>query len=427
MKTNLKKIKIISLATLVCMIIFLPNLKSYAQAEVKGMHFEHGLSWQQVLEKAKKENKFIFIDCYTTWCGPCKMMSAQVFPLEEVGQFYNEKFINIKVQLDTTKNDNDEVKSWFAAGKELVDKYNINAYPTYLFFDADGQVVHRAVGSSDAITFIKKGKDATSPETQYYTAKRLYQSGKKDEALLFKVSRLSTEAYDRPFSEQVSKEYLATQKNLLTEDNIKLLSTTIQKSSDAGFTELLNNTALFDKYNYPGYSTEAIHNIIAMEEIFPAVAPGGKKPEGNTNWGAILKKVEKKYPAYAKETVSFYKIVMARNTNNWPAFSTAVTDYLKLYSKNTSADILNDYAWSIFEKCDDIACINKALNWSKQSLAANKTQHMFIDTYANLLYKSGKNKQAIEWETKARDLATGDEAKGYQATIDKMAKGEKTW
>ena len=37
-----------------------------------GIRFEEKATWQQILDKAKKENKFILVDCYTTWCGPCK-------------------------------------------------------------------------------------------------------------------------------------------------------------------------------------------------------------------------------------------------------------------------------------------------------------------------------------------------------------------
>jgi thiol:disulfide interchange protein len=44
----------------------------------KGIRFEHGLSWAQVKEKAKAENKYIFMDCYATWCGPCKAMDKNV-------------------------------------------------------------------------------------------------------------------------------------------------------------------------------------------------------------------------------------------------------------------------------------------------------------------------------------------------------------
>ncbi|MDQ2721558.1 MAG: thioredoxin domain-containing protein [Bacteroidota bacterium] len=60
------------------------------QAQEKGIKFEHGITWSQVLAKAKTENKYIFVDCYTTWCGPCKQMDATVFPVEDVGNFFNK-------------------------------------------------------------------------------------------------------------------------------------------------------------------------------------------------------------------------------------------------------------------------------------------------------------------------------------------------
>src|SRR5579863_6830712 len=69
----------------------------------KGMQFEHDLSWSGILAKAKAENKYIFMDCFTTWCGPCKFMSTTIFPQEETGNYFNDKFINVKVQLDTAQ------------------------------------------------------------------------------------------------------------------------------------------------------------------------------------------------------------------------------------------------------------------------------------------------------------------------------------
>ena len=54
-----------------------------AQENNKGIVFAEGLSWETVLQKAKQENKYIFMDCYTTWCGPCKMLAKNVFPREE--------------------------------------------------------------------------------------------------------------------------------------------------------------------------------------------------------------------------------------------------------------------------------------------------------------------------------------------------------
>ena len=44
------------------------------------------LTLEKALEKAKSEHKKVFVDCYTSWCGPCKMMAEKVLPLKEVGE-----------------------------------------------------------------------------------------------------------------------------------------------------------------------------------------------------------------------------------------------------------------------------------------------------------------------------------------------------
>ena len=64
-----------------------------------GIDFFHG-TWEEALEKAKKEDKLIFVDAYTTWCGPCKRMSKQVFPQDAVGEFYNKNFVSMKIDME---------------------------------------------------------------------------------------------------------------------------------------------------------------------------------------------------------------------------------------------------------------------------------------------------------------------------------------
>lgn len=128
-------------------IVLLPML-SFAQ-----MAFETG-DWEAVLSKAKQENKIVFVDFYTTWCGPCKLMAKEVFPLQQVGEFYNANFINYK--LDAEKGE----------GIALASKYGVVAYPTYIFTDADGNFLHQAVGAFSANEFIEHGKAALDPSKQ---------------------------------------------------------------------------------------------------------------------------------------------------------------------------------------------------------------------------------------------------------------------
>lgn len=52
----------------------------------EGIKFEESLNWKQVLQRAKEGNRYIFVDCYATWCGPCKEMDKTVYSNEKVGK-----------------------------------------------------------------------------------------------------------------------------------------------------------------------------------------------------------------------------------------------------------------------------------------------------------------------------------------------------
>lgn len=113
--------------------------------EKKGISFFKG-SWKEALAKSKKENKPVFVDIYATWCGPCKMMSRLVFTQKDVGEFYNENFINVKV--DAEKGE----------GRAIARKYNVRAYPTLLYVDGDGQIQKFTEGARGGDKLIKLGQ-----------------------------------------------------------------------------------------------------------------------------------------------------------------------------------------------------------------------------------------------------------------------------
>ena len=65
----------------------------------QGVNFQN-LTYAEALEKAKAENKLVFMDCYTSWCGPCKMMTNEVFPQKEAGDYFNPLFVCVKFDME---------------------------------------------------------------------------------------------------------------------------------------------------------------------------------------------------------------------------------------------------------------------------------------------------------------------------------------
>lgn len=111
----------------------------------KGIKFVES-NWSKALKEAKKQNKLIFLDAYTTWCGPCRMLKQNTFPNQAVGDFFNKNFINIA--LDMEKGD----------GPEVAVKYNVTAYPTLIIADGDGNIVAYTRGYINAEQLLEFGK-----------------------------------------------------------------------------------------------------------------------------------------------------------------------------------------------------------------------------------------------------------------------------
>ena len=68
-------------------------------AQNRSIVFREG-NWEKILKQAKKEKNLIFVDCYTSWCGPCKMLAKNVFTQDKVADFYNTEFVCVKMDME---------------------------------------------------------------------------------------------------------------------------------------------------------------------------------------------------------------------------------------------------------------------------------------------------------------------------------------
>jgi thioredoxin-related protein len=197
----------------------------FLNAQEKGVLWSNESSWAGILKKAKNEGKYIFVDCYTTWCMPCHRMDKEVYPNEEVGEAINSKFICVKVQFDRTDLDNELIKNWYSESSRLQRLYTITAFPTFLFFDSTGTPLHKAIGYKNLKDFISLTKDALNPEKQYYAILRNYQPGKLDTSELKGLAR-SFKKTDKELAEKLAVEYLTRlpKSKLGTKDNLTFMA-----------------------------------------------------------------------------------------------------------------------------------------------------------------------------------------------------------
>lgn len=164
-----------------------------AQTGEKGMAFEpEGTLFKDAVAKAKQTNKLVFLDCYTSWCGPCKMMSNTVFPQEKVGAYMNPRFVNIKIDMEKGE------------GVELAKRFQISAYPTFIIFNGDGNEIGRFLGGCDADAFIKKVEQASTDNSSAEMDKR-FADGERDPEFLTEYLQMLSKSRKRDQCNEVAE------------------------------------------------------------------------------------------------------------------------------------------------------------------------------------------------------------------------------
>ena len=106
----------------------LGSLNSYA------FDFKDAQNLTEVIDASVLEGKLVFLDVYTDWCLPCKMMDEDVFSDKELGDFFNENFISYKVNAEKGK------------GSQIAELYQVPGYPTLLFLDNKGRILVKKIG-----------------------------------------------------------------------------------------------------------------------------------------------------------------------------------------------------------------------------------------------------------------------------------------
>lgn len=420
-------------------LFFAIPLFAYSQNE-KGIQFESVFSWEQLKEKATREGKFIFVDAYASWCGPCKRMDRDVYPTEAVGKFVNHHFIAVKVQMDTSRNDNALIKQQYAMASELSKKYNVRAFPTYLFFSPEGKIVHRESGYKIPEQFLALVKDAIDPEKQLYLMLEQYQQGKKNYKSMPVLAKfVYTILKDQETTFKIIQDYLYNYFDKLSEAEIlqkdKLLFVGWWPKSfnvnHTYFSLLYNKADLVDSImERKGYASSITDKAIRAEMVLPYL--DGKDAADDKTWKTLEKNIAKKYDRItAERIIENEKIAWFSKKKDWHKVIELELTKLDKYGLDTTNVFglfgTNNFMYDVVLKhATDKKTLDRAIAWMEALLSTEKPNAPeSIDTYANLLYKAGYKEKAIMWQEKA--VAAAPDYTELKDNLSKMKSGLPTW
>ena len=124
-------------------LLFFSWTHTYSQSKIQ---FFNG-TLEKAMAQAKEENKPLFIEFSAVWCGPCRQMERETFTDPVVASYFNEKYINVKLDVDHE-------------GREFAIEQGVQAIPHFIFMNSEGKKVMEKGGFFAPHLFIKVGKKA---------------------------------------------------------------------------------------------------------------------------------------------------------------------------------------------------------------------------------------------------------------------------
>jgi len=351
-------------------------MNTYAQ-QSEGINFFEG-SWEEALAEAQKTNKPIFLDAYASWCKPCKMMTKEVFPQASVGNYFNDNYVSIKIDMEKGE------------GPEIAKKYGVKVFPTFFFINPQGEALHKSAGYQVPDKFVQLAKDAKDENKQYFALKTKYDAGDKSPAVLYNyaMAMYGSDAYYE--SAPIAEEYLQLldKKELKSEKSMDMVMSIPIGHDGFAAQQLLDNRKKYEK----SYTSEKVDNkLLGMMKSKVGVAA---KANDVTALKEATDFISENIPAKAAKWNAKLSMSFFERTDNWTGYADVASKYVTEHAMDDS-ETLNMIAWTYFESVEDKAQLEEAVNWVNRAIVLEHNYYN-TDTKAALLYKIEQYEDALE-------------------------------
>jgi thiol-disulfide isomerase/thioredoxin len=371
--------------------------------------------WSEILAQAKNENKLIFMDAFASWCGPCKWMVANIFTNDSVADFYNKTFICTSIDMEKGE------------GLSLRNKFDVRAYPTLLFINPQGEMIHKKVGAAQKIQdYINLGLIALNPDECLIAYNKKYSKGDRDPLFIRTYLARLADAY-LPLTDVLQK-YFASLKEeeLLNRTSWNIIYNYVNDMNSKEFAFLVNHEKDFDKIS----TKDSVENKISDVYLRSLVQLSRNAQMTDSSYNGLKRKIKESGFSGADKVIFSSDLNLYYTRGDKQKYlDLAYTGLDKYYPEDYT--MLNRISWNVLQLCSvyDLSqskkYLEKAQSWVKKSLAA-KSDHANNDVYAQILFKLGKKDEAINHERIAIALARQQNvsSKEYDATLKRMLEQE---
>jgi thioredoxin-related protein len=370
-----------------------------AQAQNGSIAFVSG-NWTDVLAQAKKEHRSVFLYAGSPSCHYCVPMETEVFPAPVVSSYYSSTFLSHKINVDEGE------------GKVLAKRYNINSLPAYLYFDADGKLLHISVGYKSPASFVQDGKDAFDPNKAFFALKERYEKGDRNPEFLYTFGNAPALTDNNTLYEEVNRAYFQTLKpEALTSEKNQEYIFSVNTSFNAPATQyfLANSSSFVPKFGKDEV-TKKIRYLVGNEAS--KMGQQNDLPALRSLQQAISR--TKVTDAAQWKQLAYIQYLLGQPQRDWLTYTSAVQAYGKQYA---AQDNFTLYEATVYVTAfvEDKKILAQADPIIKQALAADRS-YSNLCTRAKLLHKIGDKKEALLVVNEAIAKAAKDKKNSSAAT-----------
>ena len=301
-------------------------------------------------------------------------------------------------------------------GIEMAKTYGIRMYPTLLFLDAEGKVVHRNAGASRKTRgYIDFALKAMNPYERLSTFDQVWASGNTSPGFVKEYLKRLDEAGIRDNSDIIKAFYANLSDDDLTSEGTWYILYNFDRSIDSrGMVNLLSKKDDYATLYGQDKVDERLYNNY-LDHLYSKVYA---REFSMKEMELTMIDIKKKNIPYWQKIILLGDLAHLKKEKKFKDYCEVATEDIGEYF-NEDADKLNEFAWNVFQWSKKKKEHEIALGWAKRALELEENAAI-LDTYANLLYKLGRKEEARTAQQKAIDRikAEGDDAEDYQKTLD---------